>query len=172
MENILNDIFDNSYPKYTSYQFENMINIGLVLTGVKKGAFTKLDKLVINKLKKLGYYVDSYPKIPHLTWISLHNPNFSEQPTHKEIGKALGYLTPVDIDKDITNKYYINIEIKFRRINSNSLICNTLPQIVVNKTKKQIDRYLQKYINGILKLNIPKEFKIISIKGIVIKSLK
>ena len=170
MEKILNHVFDNSYPKYTSYQFENMINIGLVLSGVKKGAFTKLDKLVINKLKKLGYYVESYPKIPHLTWISLHNPNFTEHPTHKEIGKALGYLTPVDIDKKIINKYYISIEIKFKLINSNSLTCNTLTQIVVNKTKKQIDKYLQKYINGILKLNIPKQFKIISIRGVVNKA--
>ena len=67
MEKILNLVFDNSYPKYTSYQFENMINIGLVLSGVKKGAFTKLDDNIIKKLKKIGYYVVPHPNMQHLT---------------------------------------------------------------------------------------------------------
>lgn len=36
MDKILQSIYVNSKPKYAKQQFESMINIGLVLTGVKK----------------------------------------------------------------------------------------------------------------------------------------
>ena len=37
MDKLLAVVFDGSNPHYTSWQFKSMINIGLVITGVKKG---------------------------------------------------------------------------------------------------------------------------------------
>jgi hypothetical protein len=36
MEKLLYNIFNHSYPKYTSYKFGSMLNIGLVITVKEK----------------------------------------------------------------------------------------------------------------------------------------
>jgi flagellar capping protein FliD len=59
MEKLLYKIYDNVYPKYTSYKFSSMLNIGLVITGYKKGALEKIDDKLKTELTKIGLYIDS-----------------------------------------------------------------------------------------------------------------
>ena len=51
MEKLLKIVFDGSNPHYTRWQFTSMINIGLVIAGVKKGALEKLDETAYKSAK-------------------------------------------------------------------------------------------------------------------------
>ena len=164
MEKLLYKIFNHSYPKYTSYKFGSMLNVGLVITGYKKGALEKIDDKLKNDLKKIGLYVDYYPLIKTLTFISKKDPLFTDNTSHKDIGINLGFLTPIDIDDKIKGKsYYIGLKIKFSNNGNKPLIANIVSQVVVNKSEKDINEYLDKITIGIRKLPIPKQFKIIQI---------
>lgn len=164
MEKLLYKIYNNTYPKFTSYKFGSMINIGLVITGYKKGALEKIDEKLKKHLTNIGLYVDYYPLIKTLTFISKRNPLFTDNTSHKDVGKNLGFLTPIELDDKIKGKsYFIGLIIKFTNNGNKPLIANIVSQVVVNKSEKDINEYLDKIIIGIRKLPIPKQFKIIQI---------
>lgn len=103
-----------------------------------------------------------------MTFVSKKNIHFTQTVTHTDIGKALGYLTPINIeDNTKQNKKYISLKVIFKRIGSKPLIANIMSQIVINKTISQIETYLQPFINGIYKLHIPSQFEIVSIEIII-----
>jgi len=164
MEKLLYKIYEHSYPRYTSYKFGTMLNIGLVITGYKKGALEKIDEKLKKHLIKNGLYVDYYPLIKTLTFISKRNPLFTDNTSHEDVGRNLGYLTPIELDDKIKGKkYFIGLIIKFSNNNNKPLITTILNQVVINKSEKDINEYLDKFIIGIRKLPIPKQFKIIEI---------
>jgi hypothetical protein len=100
--------------------------------------------------------------------VSKKNLHFKDKLTHTDVGKALGYLTPINIeDKVQENKKFIKIEVTFKRLRSKPLIANIMSQVVINKTIPQIKKYLQPFINGIYKLHIPSQFEILSIETII-----
>lgn len=165
MERLLYKIFIHSYPKYTTYRFATMLNVGLVITGYKKGALEKMDEKINKELKKNGLYVETYPLIKTLTFISKKDPLFKDpllkndkvnhKISHQDVGKSLGYLTPIELDAKTKTKgksYFIKIEIRFSNNGNKPLSTSILNQVVLNK-----------YIDGIKKLPIPKQFKIIEI---------
>ena len=173
-EALMKIIFSWSHPKFTSFQFTEMLNVGLVLIGIKPCALLKLDEPAIIALNKSGFYTQPYPLIKGLTIVSKNKINFKDALTHKDIGKALGYLTPIDIEDDTTttttdnqNKKLVKIEVKFRRIGSKPLIANIMSQVVINKTIPQIEKYLNPFINGLYNLHIPPQFEILSIQTII-----
>lgn len=168
MEKLLYKIYNNVYPKYTSYKFSSMLNIGLVITGYKKGALEKIDNKLKKDLTKIGLYIDYYPLIKTLTFISKKNPLFKENVNDEDVGKQLGFLTPFNLDNKIKGKsYLVFLNIKFTNNGNKPLITSILNQIVVNKSEKEINEYLDKFIIGIRKLQIPKQFKIIQITKVI-----
>ena len=167
-ESLMEKVFSCSHPKYTSYQFTEMLNVGLVLIGIKPGALLDLDESAIIALNKSGFYTQSYPLIKGLTFVSKKKLYFKDNLTHTDVGKALGYLTPINIDdNDQQNKKFIKIQVTFKRLGSKPLIANIMVQVVINKTIPQIKKYLQPFINGIYKLQIPSQFEILSIETII-----
>lgn len=171
-EALMKIIFSWSHPKFTSFQFAEMLNFGLVLIGIKPCALLKLDEPAIKALNKSGFYTQPYSLIKGLTFVSKNKLNFKDALTHKDVGKALGYLTPINIDDDTTdtdnqNKKSVKIEVKFRRIGSKPLIANIMSQVVINKTIPQIEKYLNPFINGLYNLYIPSQFEILSIQTII-----
>jgi len=168
MQSLLLQVFKHAHPGYTTYKFASMINIGLVLTNIKPGAIDIIDKKIYNLLRKNGLYVENYSYLntPNAIFISKSEPKFLEEPiNHKKIGYKLGYLTPQNIGVELSykKKYFANIIIKFKNNNGNILTCTILNQIIIDKSEKSIKAYLKKYINGIEKLKLPNQFKIISI---------
>lgn len=171
-EELLKDIFACSNPKYTSYQFGEMINVGLVLIGIKPSAIVNLDKCSIIKLNNNGFYTQPYPLLKKLTIVSKSKIHLKEKLTHKDVGIMLGYLTPVDIvnNNNQKNKISISIQVTFNRNNNKPIIAkNIMHQIVINKTLTQVKNYLQPFIDNIhmLSSSIPSEFKILSIEPII-----
>jgi hypothetical protein len=170
-ESLMKIIFSCSYPKYTSYQFMEMLNVGLVLIGIKPGALVKLDNSAINALHNSGFYVQPYPLLKGFTFVSIKKLHFKDTLTHTDVGKALGYLTPINIDDNVDNakqnKKFVKIQVTFKRLGSKPLIANIMSQVVINKTIHQIEKYLHPFINGIYKLHIPSQFKILSIQTII-----
>lgn len=161
--NLLKTIFDNSRPKYTSFQFSEMINVGLVLLGKKRGAIVKLKSNGINALKRAGFYAEPYPFMPELTFIAKTNPHFSKNVTHKEVGRALSYFTPIDINYTPKQSYGVHIIITFQRKNGRKLLSYVLSQLVIDKSEEEIINYLQPFVDTIESMKIPNEFHILDI---------
>ena len=108
------EVYDNLKPNYTSYKFADMLNVGLVMKGIKKSALVHIEDKN-NLLNRLGLYHMTYPKkgLEHLTLLSKKEINI----THNEdidvnTGKILGYLTPGNLesftktDKNTERKIY------------------------------------------------------------------
>jgi hypothetical protein len=105
-----------------------------------------------------------------LTFISKKNPLFKEDNiNHEDVGKKLGYLTPIELNNEKGKRYYIQLNIKFTNNGNKPLNTYILNQVVVNKSEKEINEYLDNFITGIKKLPIPKQFKIIQISKEIIK---
>ena len=66
-------IFSCSHPKFTSFQFTEMLNVGLVLIGIKPGALLDLDESAIIALNKSGFHAQPYPLLKGLTFVSKKN---------------------------------------------------------------------------------------------------
>ncbi len=171
MQSILLKIFTHSHPGYTTYKFSSMINVGLVLLNIKLGAIEEIDEKIYYLLRKYGLYVEKYPYLnkKSLVFISKKDPKFGVPINHIEIGKKLGYLTPQNLNEDYyyKKKYNVHIKIKFRNNNGKILTTSILNQIVIDKSMSSIKSYLKKYKDGIHKLTIPTQFKIIEISDYI-----
>ena len=135
--------------------------------GSKKGALEKLDESAIQALKTAGLVVADYPLIKGLQFISKTDPHLTPTSKHTTVGKALGYLTPVDIQNDHPGAKSVYITIQFRRPNGRKLETNILEQKIVGKTNKQIETYLSRFINAIKGLPLPAEFEILDVRSVV-----
>lgn len=163
---MLMEIFENIQPKYLRWQFSEMINVGLVLAGVKNGALVYItEPTIIHKLKK-SLNVQQYTQhgLEHLILIS--NKKIPSLPPddnqfHVKVGKILSYMTPIDIEEAVIGiKKNVAIEIIFDKNGGKKYVTAVLSQIVVNKTDDQINAYFKKYIDAILAMKIPKIFTI------------
>jgi hypothetical protein len=168
---LLQTVFDHTFPKYTSFQFAEMINVGLVLQGVKKGALLKLDDYAIHWLQKHGLYVEKYPllDVPNLVFVSKRDPKWRKDVNHVDVGRALSYLTPIDITDDFKHFLGVRIEVTFRRNKGRVLKAYLMTQKIVGKTKTEAMDYLKPFTAAIQTMNIPKGFTILNIEGIVEK---
>ena len=166
---LLQLVFEESSPKYTSFQFSEMINVGLVVSGVKRGALLKLGNRAVHELQKQGLYVVDYPLVKGLTFVSKKNPKFSKHLTHQEVGHALGYMTPIDIVETPQNAFTAHIEINFRRKQGKRLKAYVLNQVIIDKSESQILKYLEPYVKEIQRMNIPNQFTIMSIELVIKK---
>lgn len=168
MENILMTVFNGTKPRYTTYQFTEMVNVGLVLAGVKKGALIYLDEHSIKILQNAGLSVSPYPIVPELKLVivSKNNPGLNEKSTHVDVGKALSYMTPIDINKssNSANSKFVDISITFRRGNGRKLESHLMEQKVINKTERQIQNYITPFVNAIKEMKLPEEFHIYDVK--------
>jgi len=166
---LLQLVFDHTKPRYTSFQFTEMINIGLVLAGVKKGALLYLDPYAVGLLRKEGLYVEAYPlwKKPNLMFVAKKDPKWSKDVSHKDVGRALGYLTPVDIEDDSLASFGARIEITFRRNKGRVLKAYEMTQKIVGKTKREARAYLEPFVEAIQTMELPQEFQIQSVEIIL-----
>lgn len=166
MENLLRAVFNGTKPKYTSFQFAEMVNVGLVLAGVKKSALVELDQTAIKALKDAGLSVTQYPLIPKLSIVSKTDPGLTEKSSHIAVGKALSYLTPIDLNKnyDDTHKTGLGIVITFRRGNGRKLESSVMNQMIINKSERQINNYITPFVNAIKAMKLPEEFHIYDVR--------
>jgi hypothetical protein len=145
-----------------------MINIGLVIVGAKKGAFEKLDESAVKALKAAGLFVTDYPLVTGLHFVSKTDPRLTPTSKHTAVGKALGYLTPVDIRNDHPDAKYVSIVINFRRgASGRKLETSVLNQKVVGKTDKQIETYLSRFVNVIREMALPSDFEILDVRPVI-----
>lgn len=162
MDELLAEVYDNLKPKYTSYRFADMVNVGLVLSGVKKSALVHIE----NKngiLDKLGLNYMAYPKkgLEHLTLLSRNEIKIkNDKDLDVNTGKMLGYLTPGNLDSFTKTDKTASIVITFRKGNGQELTCSVLNQRIKGKTHNEIMKYLSKYVSAIVALRLPKEFVI------------
>jgi hypothetical protein len=199
IENILEVIYNNSQPpkKYLAYywgkfgtdlsdlvnkipdiQFYNMVNIGLVLGGIRPACLVYLNNKAKKLLEKYNCHIKKEKYFHHLSLVSLHQIDITKNPSGYDLGVELGYLTPVVFSAkfNIKSEYTIKLDITYKHIynnNENKQISkigkiSILDQAVSNKTKKQILAYLNKYVTGINNLLLPKQFAILDIKPIII----
>lgn len=171
MENILMTVFNGTKPRYTTYQFTEMVNVGLVLAGVKKGALIYLDEPAIKSLKNAGLSVTPYPLVPELKLVivSKSDPGLNEKSTHSNVGKVLSYLTPIDINKsnNSANTTSLGIKITFRRGNGRKLKAHLMEQKIINKSERQIMNYITPFINAIKEMKLPDDFKIYDVNVVI-----
>ena len=102
-----------------------------------------------------------------LHFISKTDPHLTPTSKHITVGKALGYLTPIDIENDNPNAKGVYIAIQFRRPKGRKLETYILEQKIVGKTPKQIETYLARFINAIKELPLPAEFEILDVLSVV-----
>ena len=169
MEKVLKKVYNCSRPKYSTYQFISMLNVGLVLDGIKKGALEKLDSKCVLFLNSQGYFAQPYPLIKGLTFISLKDPEFGSNVTHTEIGKHLSYFTPLNIFADHPNKKFVCLTITFRKNKGKTHEQDILNQVVIGKTNRQILRYLNPFIKHLYKLPLIYTYKILTITPTITK---
>ncbi len=167
MDKLLQVVFDGSNPHYTTWQFMAMLNIGLVLMGVKKGALEKLDEPAVKALKVAGLSVTDYPLVSGLHFISKTDPHLTPTSKHTAVGKALGYLTPVNIGDEHPDAKSVHISVEFRRSKGRKLRTTILQQKVVGKTPKQIETYLSRFVKAIREMQLPAEFEILDVCPVV-----
>ena len=166
MEKLLMAVYNGAKPKFTTYQFTEMINVGLVLADVKNAALLKLDDTAIRTLKDAGLSVTPYPLAPQLelVLVSKKDPGLNEKSTHLNVGKALSYLTPADINKSYNDSKFIEIEITFRHGKGNKLQAHLMTQKVINKSERQMMNYITPFVEAIKNMKLPSEFKILDIQ--------
>lgn len=142
----------------TSINLHDLINIALVCTGIKKGALVKrLTNNIKFKLQsELGLFVVDIkqPESNKLfTFISKDPPGKLE--THIDIGKALGYLRPVDINK--FNMKHMTLKLHFKHKSLFPIITvQKIPNSISNDT---VVKYLERIIKGVESLHFPTDYK-------------
>jgi hypothetical protein len=166
MDKILRAVFEGSKPKFTTYQFVEMINVGLVLSGVKKGALIHLDNKAIKTLRDAGLSVTEYPLIPKLVIVSKADPGLTEKSSHIAVGKALSYLTPIDINNNYNDaeSHFLAIKIIFRRGKGRKLEGHIMEQKVIKKSEKQMMNYITPFVEAITAMKLPEEFELFDVQ--------
>ncbi len=166
MDKILRAVFEGSKPKFTTSQFNEMINVGLVLAGVKKSALIHLDDKAIKILRDAGLSVTVYPLIPKLVIVSKSDPGLTEKSSHIAVGKALSYLTPIDINKNYNDadSHSLAIKMIFRRGKGKKLEGSIMNQKVINKNEKQIINYITPFVEAIKTMKLPEEFELFDVQ--------
>jgi hypothetical protein len=174
MDQILKTVFDHTKPKYISFQTTEMINVGLVLKGVKPGALLALDDVGVRALRDAGLYVEPYALVQNvdLVFVSRKNPKFPKNTTHADIGRALGYLTPINIESNkesFRNTYNAKIEVLFQRNKGRKLKAYLMGQKVIGKTEYEILHYMKPFAEAIQTMELPSEFKIFKVEIVIEK---
>jgi hypothetical protein len=143
------------------FKFEAIINVALVKKKIKPGCIVDIDKKTICVCQHEGLYVYKYnqPNLGHLSLVTyehIDQPEFTDKNFHKKIGNILGYISPINIDKnfDGSRRSGSELQITFTR-NNKKYTQSILNQIIFNKSQKQIAEYYDKYIKCIKEMNIP-----------------
>jgi hypothetical protein len=174
MDELLQTVFNHTKPKYISFQTTEMINVGLVLKGVKPGALLTLDDVGVRFLRDAGLYVEPYVLFQNvdLVFVSRKDPKFPKNITHKDVGRALGYLTPIDIESNkesFRNTYAAKIEVLFQRNKGRKLKAYLMTQKVIGKTENEILQYMKPFAEAIQHMELPSEFKIFKVEIVIEK---
>lgn len=142
----------------TSINLHDLINIALVYTGVKKGVLVK--NLGYSKKSRLQSELRLFVsdiKQPGsnkiFTFISKHDPG--KLVTHIDIGKALGYLKPVDVNKTYMKNIVLKLTFKNRSLVP-VITSQKIPNSVSNDT---VIKYLHKFIKGVESIRFPSDYE-------------
>lgn len=155
-----------------------MIHIGLILNGVKNGALFSRDIMtpeVIKKYKDIGFHIHRWngPQ-DTLIFMSRKDPNKYNWKNHVTVGKYLSYMTPGDLDEmyKIPNdmKYIVGINIYYKYYDGPKRKTTVMPQIAVDRTKKQIKEYLQPFLDVLNNMPTPKELEIIKVVPVIYRN--
>jgi hypothetical protein len=164
MEDFLQKVYDGVR---NGDKFGEMVNIGLVKMKIKKGALLIINKSAVQACLDAGLFVEKYTdpgvkNVSIVTYKPVTLPEATDPNFHKKVGKILGFLTPINLDdKPIDRKamtIYINITNRGRK--STKFVFS---EMIFGKSDKAISTYIQKYVDGIAKMKLPPEFKIIEI---------
>jgi hypothetical protein len=166
IKELLTIIYKETKPHDAWWQFMNMATAGLVLMGVKKGAFIYGTNDKINKaLEKEGLFTTvNGDEI----FLSYKDPHLTEQSTHEDIGKVLSYLTPLDISSNLKTKGF-GIKIEFRLKDGEVKDAPVMSQKVFGKTDKEILAYSKRFVRAIQSMPIPVDLTIVDVTPVISK---
>lgn len=148
-----------------------MLNIGLVVSGVKGGAILTPDTMTpkaIKAYKEMGYFIHKKTVRPDfiLYYFSRKDPKIRSW-NHDTVGKFLSFLTPGDLEElakvPSKEKYGVMIEVYYRYNGGKMRKAFEMNQIAVGKTKKEIEDYLQPFVDALKKIPTPKELEIVKV---------
>lgn len=164
IQSLLSLIYTQTTPHDAWWQFMNMATAGLVLMGVKKGAYIYGTNTTINKaLQKEGLFVIVNDEE---TFLSYKDPHFTDKTTHIDVGKALSYLTPFDINSEIKRKEF-HIKISFRFKGGDIHDAEVMNQNVIGKTDKQILAYSEKFVRAVRSMPLPDDLTIVDVTPVI-----
>jgi len=164
MEDFLQKVYDGVR---NGDKFGEMVNIGLVKMKIKKGALLDINKSAVQACLDAGLFVEKYtqPNLKNLsivTYKPVTLPEATDPNFHKKVGKILGFLTPIDLDDQPIDRKGMSIYINITKGGRKSTKF-VFGEVIFGKSDKAISTYIQKYVDGIAKMKLPPEFKIIEI---------
>lgn len=148
-----------------------MLNVALVVSGVKNGALLTPDTMTpktIKAYKDMGYFIHKKTWSPDFVvyYFSRKDPKIRSW-NHETVGKFLSFMTPGDLEEmfklPAKEKYGIGIEVQYRYKGGKIRKANELNQIVVGKTKKEIEAYLKPFVSALKVMPTPKELEIVKV---------
>lgn len=165
MEDFLQKVYDGGIGWN---KFGEMVNIGLVKMKIKKGALLNINKSAVQACLDAGLFVEKYtqPRLEHLsivTYKPVTLPEANDLKFDLKIGKILGFLTPIDLDAKYADRKVMSLYIDVTNRGHKSTRA-VFSEMIIGKSNKAISTYMQKYIDGIGKIKLPSQFKIIEIK--------
>ncbi len=166
IKTLLTLLYKETTPHDAWWQCMNMVTAGLVLMGVKKGAFIYGTNDTISKaLQKEGLFVEVNGEE---IFLSYKDPHLNETSTHEDVGKALSYLTPLDISSN-TKKKGFGIKIEFRVQDGERKDAEVMSQKVFGKTNQEILAYGEKFVRAIRSMPIPDDLTIVDVTPVISK---
>ena len=149
-----------------------MLNIGLIVSGIKNGGLFALDVMtpdIRKKYKEMGYYLHRVTIRPGfvLVMFSRKDPKIRDWKDHTKVGEFLSFLTPGDLEEIVKvpsdHKYGVGIEVYYRYKGGKMRKAFAMNQIAVGKTKKEIEEYLQPFVDALKIMPTPKELEIVKV---------